>query len=136
MPVKPKLKAGCGLLCVFAAGFLCGVIAFFAFLTWIIPLSEGWKDVESKDFVTEHIADELGLTDEQLEQARPIVHETLDQRFRRRKAWVESDIELMQEGLEKLEPILTETQRERARELYRRWKERKERFLLPKEPDE
>ena len=136
MPVKPKLKAGCGLFFVFAAGFICGVIAFFAFLVWIIPLSEGWKDERSKQFVTDHIADELELTDEQREEARPIIHETLDRRYRRRKDWVQSDIELMREGLEKLEPILTDDQRERARELYRDWKERKGRFLLPQEKGE
>jgi hypothetical protein len=56
MDRKTKFKAGCGLLGVFGAGFLCGAVALFVFLVRIIPLSEGWRDEESKEFVTDHLA--------------------------------------------------------------------------------
>jgi len=129
MDRKTKLKAGCGLLAVFGAGFLCGGVALFLFLIRIIPLSEGWRDEESKEFVTSHIANQLDLTEEQLEQVRPLVHAALDERYERRKAYVKEDIELTGKALSGVLPILTEAQREKARAIFQRWRKGKERFV-------
>ena len=125
---KTKLKAGCGLLAVFGAGFLCGLVALFLFLVRIIPLSEGWRDEESKEFVTDHLAGQLDLTDEQLGQVRPLIHAALDERYERRKAYVKEDISLTGRALSKILPILTESQQEKAKRIFQRWKKGKERF--------
>jgi hypothetical protein len=137
MAGKTKLKAGCGLFMVFSAGFLCGAIALFLLLVNIIPLSEGWRDEKSKDFVAKHLANQLDLTDEQIEQARPIVYEALGQRYARRKTYIEADIEITREALEKIRPILTEKQRAKADRMFGNWKRGKKRFLLgaSAEPD-
>ena len=127
---KTKLKAGCGLFMVFGAGFLCGVIVLFLLLVKIIPLSEGWKDEDSKEFVLEHLANRLSLDEAQIEQAKPIVYEALDERYIHRKVYVEADIELTLAAFEKLKPILTEEQIEKAKKMFANWKSGKKRFLL------
>ena len=128
MDRKTKLKAGCGLFAVFGAGFLCGAVGLFLFLVRIIPLSEGWRDEESKEFVTDHLAGQLDLTDEQLAEARPLFHAALDQRYERRKTYVNEDIALTGEALSKVLPILTDAQKEKAKSIFQRWKLGKERF--------
>ncbi|MCB1204079.1 MAG: hypothetical protein KDN18_07455 [Verrucomicrobiae bacterium] len=129
MERKTKLKAGCGLFAVFGAGFLCGAVALFLFLVRIIPLSEGWHDEESKEFVTNHIASQLKMSEEQVEQARPLIHAALDERFERRKAYVKEDIELTGKALSKILPLLSEEQHEKAKKVFERWKKGKDRFL-------
>jgi hypothetical protein len=128
MDRKTKYKAGCGLLAVFGAGFLCGAVALFLFLVRIIPLSEGWRDEESKEFVTDHLAGQLDLTDGQLEQVRPLIHAALDERYERRKAYVKEDIALTGQAMSEMLPFLTETQQEKAKKVFQRWKKGKERF--------
>jgi hypothetical protein len=128
MVTKTKFKAGCGVAAVFGAGFLCGAVALFIFIVRIIPLSEGWRDEESKEFVTRHLARQLDLTDEQVEQVKPVVAEVLEARYRHRRTYVEADIELTGTGFEKILPILTEEQKERAKEVFANWKKGKERF--------
>ncbi|MBU6179872.1 MAG: hypothetical protein KGR69_09405 [Verrucomicrobia bacterium] len=128
MDRKTKYKAGCGLLAVFGAGFLCGAVALFLFLVRIIPLSEGWRDEESKEFVTDHLAGQLDLTDGQLEQVRPLIHAALDERYERRKAYVKEDIALTGQAMSEILPFLTETQQEKAKKVFQRWKKGKERF--------
>lgn len=128
MDRKTKWKAGCGLGAVFGAGFLGGAVALFLLLMRIIPLSEGWRDDESKAFVTNHLANQLDLTPEQLEKVRPIVHAALDQRYARRQAYVKEDVALTGEGLSEILPILTEPQQEKARRIFQRWKKGKERL--------
>lgn len=128
MDRKTKYKAGCGLLAVFGAGFLCGAVALFLFLVRIIPLSEGWRDEESKEFVAGHVARQLDLTDEQLEQVRPLIHAALDGRYERRKAYVKDDIALTGQAMAEILPVLTEAQQEKARQAFQRWKKSKERF--------
>lgn len=113
---------------VFGAGFLCGAVALFLFLVRIIPLSEGWRDDESKEFVTDHLAGQLDLSPEQLESARPLFHAALDQRYERRKAYVKEDIALTGEALFKVLPLLDEAQKEKAKKIFQRWKQGKERF--------
>lgn len=125
---KAKFRAGCGLTVVFGTGFLCGAVALFVFLIRIIPLSEGWKDEESKEFVTWHLARQLDLTDTQVEQAKPIVYETLNQRYQARQVYVKSDIELTGGALERILPLLTEVQKEKAKTVFKNWKRGKERF--------
>ena len=101
MAGKTKLKAGCGVALVFAGGFLCGAIALFILIVKVIPLSEGWRDEESKEFVVNHVANQLNLTEEQLVDATPIIHEALEKRYSHRKVYVEADIELTREAYEK-----------------------------------
>jgi hypothetical protein len=100
----------------------------FIFIVRIIPLSEGWRDEESKEFVTRHLARQLDLTDEQVEQVKPVVAEVLEARYRHRRTYVEADIELTGTGFEKILPVLTEEQKERAKEVFANWKKGKERF--------
>ena len=128
MVTKTKFKAGCGVTAVFGAGFICGAIALFIFIVRIIPLSEGWRDEESKEFVTRHLARQLDLTDEQVEQVKPVVAEVLEAHYRHRRTYVEADIELTGTGFEKILPVMTEEQKERAKEVFANWKKGKERF--------
>jgi hypothetical protein len=134
MDRKTKFKAGCGLLAVFGTGLLCGGIALFLFLVRIIPLSEGWRDEESKEFVTNHLNRQLDLSEEQLQQVRPLIHTALDERYERRKAYVKEDIALTGTALSKILPILTESQQEKANQVFERWKKGKERFLGGAQP--
>ena len=67
MERKAKIKAGCGIAAVFGAGVLCGALGLFLFLVRIIPLSEGWRNEESKEFVTGHLSRQLDLSDDQIE---------------------------------------------------------------------
>lgn len=133
MAGKTKVKAGCGIALVFSGGFLCGAIALFILIVKIIPLSEGWRDEESKEFVVNHLADSLSLTDEQVEKAKPVIYKALDRRYRHRKTYVEADIELTREALEQLRPLLDEKQVEKAEKKFANWVDGKERFLLGKE---
>jgi hypothetical protein len=128
MVTKTKLKAGCGVAAVFGAGFLCGAVALFIFLMRIIPLSEGWRDEESKEFVTRHLARQLHLTDAQIAEVKPVVAEVLEARYRHRRSYVEADIELTGTGFEKVLPILTDEQKEKAKKVFSNWKKGKERF--------
>lgn len=130
---RAKFRAGCGLTAVFGVGFLCGAVALFVFLIRIIPLSEGWKDEESKEFVTRHLARQLNLTESQIEQIKPIVDETLNQRYLHRQTYVRSDIALTGASLGRILPLLTETQKEKAKEVFDKWKRGKERFTRMKD---
>lgn len=127
---KTKLKAGCGLFMVFGAGFLSGVILLFVFLARIIPLSEGWRDYESKQFLVNHLASRLSLTEEQVAVAKPIVHEVLDKRYAHRRIYVEADIKMTREAFEELRPHLTPEQIQKATQMFNNWKGGKQRFLL------
>ena len=128
MVAKTKLKAGCGVAAVFAAGFLCGALAFFLFLVRIIPLSEGWRDEESKEFVTRHLARQLHLDEAQIDQVKPVVSEVLEARYRHRRTYIEADIALTGSGFEKILPILTDEQKKKAKTVFENWKKGKERF--------
>lgn len=128
MVTKTKFKAGCGVAAVFGAGFLCGAVALFIFIVRIIPLSEGWRDDESKEFVTRHLARQLDLTDVQVDQVKPVVAEVLEARYRHRRTYVEADIELTGTGFEKILPLLTDEQKERAKKVFANWKKGKDRF--------
>ena len=131
MAKKTKLKAGCGLVMVFGTGFLFGALALFILLIRIIPLSEGWRDEESKEFVMNHLVNRLDLTEEQILQIEPIVYEALDQRYERRKTYLEADIDLTGKALSKMLPILSEEQKEKAKKAFENWKKGKQKLLLP-----
>ena len=70
----------------------------------------------------------MNLTDEQIEQIKPIVSEVLDLRYQTRRTYVLADIELTGSGFEKVMPLLTETQKEKAKKEFETWKKGKERF--------
>jgi hypothetical protein len=129
MDKKAKFKAGCGVAAVFGAGVLCGAIALFLVIVRIMPLAEGWKDEESREFVMNHLARQLDLTPEQIEVIQPIVEETLDLRYAYRKTYIKSDIELTGKSLGRILPFLTEPQQEKAQKVFANWKKGKERFL-------
>jgi len=128
-----RLKAGCGLLLVFSAGFLCGVIALFVLLVRVIPLSEGWKAEESKRFITNHLARRLALSDEQQKIIRPLIHEGLDERWRIRKEYLLRDRDLVEERMKEVERHLDEEQKERVREGVDNWWKGKQMLVMPKE---
>jgi hypothetical protein len=130
MAERTKLKAGCGLVMVFLAGALCGAVVLFLVIVKVIPLSEGWRDEESKEFVVNHLANRLSLTEEQIAEATPIIHEALEERYNHRKVYVEADIELTRSALEKMKPILDEKQQEKAKQMFENWKNGKKRFLM------
>lgn len=133
---KTKLKAGCGLFFVFSAGFVCGLFALFFLLIKIIPLSEGWRDEESKEFVLEHLANRLSLTEKQVAEVAPIVYEALDERYAHRKTYVEADIELTRAAFEEIRPQLTPEQVETAEKMFENWRKGKERFVLGEQAEE
>ncbi|MEC5127485.1 hypothetical protein VSU19_12030 [Verrucomicrobiales bacterium BCK34] len=133
MGKKTKFKAGCGVASVFGAGFLCGAIALFIIIVKIIPLSEGWKDEESKEFVINHLANRLKLTEKQVEDVTPIVRSALDERYAHRKVYIEADIELTRLAFEEMKPFLDAGQQTRAKKMFDEWKKGKKRFLLPLE---
>lgn len=132
MAEKTKLKAGCGLVMVFSTGFLFGALALFILLIRIIPLSEGWRDEDSKEFVMNHLANRLDLTEEQIPEIEPIVYDALDQRYDRRKTYLETDIDLTGKALSEILPILTEKQQEKAKQVFENWKKGKKRLLMPR----
>ena len=131
MAEKTKLKAGCGLMMVFGTGFLLGALTLFILIARIVPLSEGWRDDESKEFVMNHLANRLDLTEEQIPQIEPIVYEALDQRYQRRKTYLKADIELTGQALSKMLPILSDKQKEKAKQIFENWKKGKERLIMP-----
>lgn len=133
MAKRTKLKAGCGLISVFLMGALCGALVLFFVLVKVIPLSEGWRDEQSKEFVLNHLANRLDLTKEQIKQVRPIAFSTLDERYEHRKVYVMEDIEITRQAFEEMKSVLNEDQLRRAEKIFENWKNGKERFLLGNE---
>lgn len=130
MAKRTKLKAGCGLVSVFLVGVFCGAFVLFFLLVKVVPLSEGWRDEESKEFVLNHLANRLKLTDEQFEKIRPIAFSALDERYARRKVYVDADIAITGKAFEEMREILDDAQEKKAEEMFENWKKGKERFLL------
>ncbi|MDF2376993.1 MAG: hypothetical protein P1U81_12170 [Verrucomicrobiales bacterium] len=130
MAKRTKLKAGCGLVSVFLVGVFCGAFVLFFLLVKVVPLSEGWRDEESKEFVLNHLANRLKLTDEQIEKIRPIAFSALDERYARRKVYVDADIAITGKAFEEMREILDDAQEKKAEEMFENWKKGKERFLL------
>ena len=118
---KTKLKAGCGIAIVFGSGFLCGGLVLACLLFWYVPLSEGWKKDESKQFITNHIASRLDLTEEQLEQARPIIHEAIEKRYQRLGNFANFDSQVRTDAFEELKLILNDEQIATGEEMLERW---------------
>ncbi|MEM1440787.1 MAG: hypothetical protein AAGF67_00490 [Verrucomicrobiota bacterium] len=133
MAKRTKIKAGCGLVSVFLIGAFCGALFLFFVLVKVIPLSEGWRDEESKQFVLEHLVNRLEITDEQITKLRPIVYKALDERYEHRKVYVNSDIEITKAAFEEMKPFLNDEQIERAKKMFENWRKGKERFLLGNE---
>ncbi|MDF1656399.1 MAG: hypothetical protein P1U58_02235 [Verrucomicrobiales bacterium] len=133
MAKRTKLKAGCGLVSVFFVGALCGALVLFFILVKVIPLSEGWRDEESKEFVLNHLANRLKLTEAQIEQIRPITFSALDERYEHRKRYVDSDVEITGRAFEEICEVLENEQVEKAEKIFERWKQSKERFLIGNE---
>lgn len=126
---RTKLKAGCGLISVFLVGVCCGALGLFFILVKVIPLSEGWRDEESKEFVLNHLANRLDLTEEQVGEIRPIVFAGLDERYDKRKDYVAADIQITGEAFGEMRTFLTEEQISEATKMFENWKKGKERFL-------
>ena len=126
---KTKLKAGCGIVMVFGSGFLCGGLALACLLFWYVPLSEGWKKDESKQFITKHIANRLDLTEEQLEQARPIIHEAIEKRYQRLSSFASFDSQVRVDAFEELKLILNDDQIATGEKMLERWNRGNERRI-------
>ncbi|MEM6915576.1 MAG: hypothetical protein AAF491_03325, partial [Verrucomicrobiota bacterium] len=77
-----------------------------------------------------HLSNRLELTEEQIKQVRPLVYRTLNKRYESRKAYMDSDVELIRAGLQEMIPLLEEKQVQRAEKMFENWKKGKERFLL------
>ncbi len=128
--INPKLKAGCGILTLFALGFGTGAISLLMLIIKTVPLSEGWKSEDSKTFVTKQIANRLELTEAQRAEIRPIVDEALEKRWELRRDYLLEDQRLMRDVfLPRVDPLLTEEQRVRARKMLDRWR-KDQRFKL------
>ena len=106
---------------VFGSGFLCGGLALACLLFWYVPLSEGWKKDESKQFITNHIASRLDLSEEQLEQARPIIHEAIEKRYQRLGNFANFDSEVRADAFEELKLILNDEQIATGEKMLERW---------------
>lgn len=120
---KTQMKAGCGVVAIFGAGFCGGVFCLLYAISHIIPLAEGWKSEESKAFVLKHFRGALNLTPEQTEQLRPIVDEALEKRWQLRRDYLAESRRLLEEDyLPRVEAILDESQKEKAHRLMERWK--------------
>ena len=121
MTIPPKVKAGCGVVLVFSAGALCGIIGLFLLLKYIIPRSEGWKKDDSKEFLAQHLARRIDLTDEQKKTLEPGFREYLEKRWQLRAQYLKEDHELLEAYLTTVEPSLTPEQIEKAKVIKERW---------------
>jgi len=133
---KTRLKAGCGLLLVFAAGFLCGIIALFVLLVRVIPLSEGWKADDSKQFIANHIAKRLDLSEAQEATIRPLIHEGLDERWRMRREYILRDRDFVENQMVEIETHLDDAQKKKIRRIFANWWNGKKNLVLPAEQEE
>ncbi|MBL9155742.1 MAG: hypothetical protein JNK37_24915 [Verrucomicrobiales bacterium] len=121
--LSPKVKAGCGVVAVFGLGFGLGFLTLLFVLIRVVPLSEGWKTDRSREFVANHLANQLKLTDEQRAAFRPLVDEALAARWELRRDYLTRDRQLLEEVyLPKARELLTEPQREEAQRLLERWR--------------
>lgn len=128
--IPPKVKAGCGVLTVFALGFGAGVIALLILIVKVIPLSEGWKSDESKAFITRRISNQLKLTDTQREAVRPLVDEALEKRWALRRQYLLEDRRLLEEEFfPRVGALLDDSQKPRGQKLLERWRQ-EQRFKL------
>lgn len=121
MTIPPKIKAGCGVALVFSAGALCGIISLFLLLKYIIPRSEGWKKSDSKEFLAQHLARRINLTDEQRKTLNPGFDQYLEQRWQLRAKYLKEDHELLETYLTTVKPTLTPEQIEKAKVIKERW---------------
>ncbi len=134
MKVSPKIKAGCGVVAVFALGFLLGMFALLFLIVKVVPLVEGWKSEKSKEFIIERFAHQLELDEAQRAKFEPIVREALDRRWDLRREYLLEDMALVKEEfLPRVDELLNEQQRQKARKMLERWR-RDQRFKL-KEPE-
>jgi hypothetical protein len=121
MTIPPKIKAGCGVATVFAAGALCGIISLFLLLKYLIPRTEGWKKEDSREFLAQHLARRIDLTDEQKKKLNPGFNEYLEQRWQLRANYLLEDRQLLEAYLTTIQPALTTAQIEKIKVLQERW---------------
>ena len=130
MKVSPKVKAGCGVITVFALGFFLGAMALLFVIVRVVPLAEGWRSEKSKEFIAEHLSKQLKLNDSQRAEFEPIIRDVLEKRWALRRDYLLEDMEMLeQELVTRVDPILTEPQREKARKMLERWR-RDHRFKI------
>lgn len=120
---KTKLKAGCGVVTIFGMGFVLGAVSLLILIATIVPLSEGWKSEASKEFIADHLANRLKMTDEQREQVRPVINEFLDRRWELRRDYLKGSEKVMEdEYLPRIDEFLTAEQQEKMREILEKWR--------------
>lgn len=121
--VNPKIKAGCGVVSIFSLGFLAGAITLFVIIIINVNKAENWKTKESREYVGNHFANKLDMTEEQRAKFQPIVDEILERRWEMRRDYIEEDISMIEgEYLPRVNEILTEEQQGKARELIDKWR--------------
>ncbi len=120
---KTKFKAGCGVVTIFSMGFVLGAITLLILIIVNAKKAEGWKTAASKEYVADHLANKLEMTDEQREQVRPLVNDFLDRRWELRRDYLKSSEKVMEEEyLPRIDKLLTDTQKEKIRKILEDWR--------------
>ncbi len=121
--INPKVKAGCGVVSIFSLGFLAGAITLFVVIVINVKKAENWKTRESREYISNHFANKLDMTEEQRTKLQPIVDEILERRWEMRRDYIERDIAMVEEKyLPRINKFLTEKQQAKARKLIDKWR--------------
>lgn len=122
--INPTIKAGCGVISILGTGFVAGAVSLFVFIVINVQKSENWNTRESKNFLGNHFAKKLNLTEEQREKFQPIVDEILERRWKTRRDYIEGDISMIEdEFLPRLKEFLTPDQQVKARKMIDKWRQ-------------
>jgi len=122
MSVKTKLKAGCGVLTLLGMGYVLGAISLLILIIISVTTAESWKSDDSKEHAVNQLVKQLQLTEEQIEQVRPIVHDFLDHRWELRSEYLKETEQMMEtDYLPKIEKLLTDEQKEKLKGLKKKW---------------
>ena len=121
--VNPKVKAGCGVISIFGLGFITGAVALFVIIVVNVQKSENWNTKESRNYLTNHFAKKLNLTEEQLTEFKPIVEEILERRWVLRRDYIEVNLSMIEDDfMPRMNEFLTEEQTAKAKVLTERWR--------------
>ncbi|MEM7697978.1 MAG: hypothetical protein AAF236_06200 [Verrucomicrobiota bacterium] len=131
MPKKTQLKAGCGILVVFSIGFVTGMLGLLVLLVWLMPLSEGWKEDDSRDFVVGHISRQLQLSEEEEAELRPAILALFDERYQLRKEYILNEKAVIRSHIDAMAPSLSEEQLAAAERMFNNWWRGKRRLVDP-----
>ncbi len=121
--INPKIKAGCGVISLFGLGFVAGAVTLFVVIVINIHKTENWNTRESRNYLGNHFANKLEMTEEQRTKFQPIVDEILERKWENRRDYIEEDISMIEDKyLPRVNEFLTEDQQAKARELIDKWR--------------